>query len=271
VHGNHQKPSFYPLLVLVLVLTWWIVAFFFLLRSTPDGPLIGRLLRPDYWWLVGMGTGVLILFLVSFFSRQRHSQPGRGVRFFVQMAIMVLPLLYLPTAVVSDLSPDAAKRRSFYGCQPFRAKNKPSQVVLPSQPVAEKTPTTMTDVKSKPPAEPSLLDIVWDAELFDGKTVSTVGMVYRDAKTPPNAFFCYRLVMFCCAADAAPTGVLVEYDHAKTLKKGSWVKIKGTVGFTHIRDAHLAKMMNIDDDTWPKIAARSVEKTEPPKERYLIP
>lgn len=279
MHSNTNRASFFSLLMLVLVLTWWIVAFCFLLRSTPEGPLVGRLIRPDYWWLVGMGAAVLILFLLSFFSRQRQSHPGRGVRFAVQMAIMVLPLLYLPTAVVSELSPEAAKKRSFYGCQPIRAKSRPPVVVASHIPVKnashvpaqEKKVVRSIDEKTKLPADPSLLDLVWDAELYEGKTVSTVGMVYRDAHTPANAFFCYRLVMFCCAADAAPSGVLVEYDHAKDLKKGTWVRVKGTVGFAHIRDAHLAKTMNIDDESWPKIDARSVEPTKAPRERYLVP
>jgi putative membrane protein len=271
VAANRDRVPFFSVLLLVLVITWWIVAFWFLLRSTPNGPLIGRFLRPNYWWLVQTGIGVLALFLLSLFSRRQHAHPKRGVGFLVQMGIMVLPLLYLPTAVVSQLSPEAAGRRSFYGHQTPQLKNKAPQAPVSTSSSGEQRPRPTPEREIKAPENPSLLDLASDPEAYAEKRVVTIGRVYRDDKMPETSFFCYRLVMFCCAADATPIGVLIEYDQSKALKKGGWVRVEGILKFTDIKDSRLAKVMNLDDDRLAKIVAEKVEPTTTPKEPYLYP
>jgi uncharacterized membrane protein YcgQ (UPF0703/DUF1980 family) len=66
--------------------------------------------------------------------------------------------------------------------------------------------------------------------------------------------------MYCCAADAKPIGVSVQFEKAETLNRGDWVKVEGTVGFTDIEDDHV-----------PKIMAQKMEPISPPKDQYLTP
>jgi putative membrane protein len=101
---------------------------------------------------------------------------------------------------------------------------------------------------------------VLEGEPYEGKKVTTTGMAYWDQQLPENSFFCYQLLMFCCAADAKPIGIVVEYDKPKTVEKGGWVKVEGTVGFT-----------TFQGQRFTKITAETVSSTDTPKDPYLFP
>ena len=105
-----------------------------------------------------------------------------------------------------------------------------------------------------------MLELLSDPEDFEGSNVTLVGIVHRDKRLPANAFYCYRLVMVCCAADATPAGVIVEWPESNKLKKGTWVTVKGKVTFT-----------KFDGSDYPAISAAKVEKTSPPKIQFLFP
>gem|GEM_PF-2937790 len=256
--SNRDKPSFFRLFQLIVVLAW-ILAFWVLLQIE-GGPLLGKFLRPEYWWLVELGTAILLFFLMSLLYCTPHNRGRRGVGLVMQMRIMILPLLYLPTAVVSQLSPEAAKKRSFHVAQYGHIKSKVSRHLVSGSTTGgnEAFPGASGDLHLH--ENPSLLRLVIEPKPYEGRRVSTIGMVYRDDKSPENTFFCYQLSMFCCAADAKPIGVLVEYDKSDALKRGGWVKLEGIVGFTDIADDHL-----------PMIIAQKVEPMRPPKDQYLTP
>jgi uncharacterized repeat protein (TIGR03943 family) len=242
-----------------IVVVAWIAAFWFLVQRIWGPPLLGKFLRPDYWWLAEMGTAILVIFLISIDYRQSCHRGRRGLSLLVQMIIMILPLVYLPTAAVSQLSPEAAKKRSLYLTQSGYTKQDASRQSTPGS-ITDETKTAERNLK--PSDNPSLLQLASEPELYEGKRVTATGMAYQDQnlKLPENSFFCYRLLMYCCAADARPTGVLVEYDKSKTLQKGTWVKVEGIVGFTTVEDQRLTK-----------ITAETVMPTEAPENAYLLP
>ncbi|MGO9119392.1 MAG: TIGR03943 family putative permease subunit [Desulfomonilaceae bacterium] len=256
--SDRSKPSLFRLFQLIVVLAW-ILSFWFLMRIE-GGPLLGKFLRADYWWLVELGIAILVFFMVALVYCGPHDRGRRGVGLVMQMGIMILPLLYLPTAVVSQLSPEAAKKRSFYVAQKGHIRSQASRQFLSSSATdggeALSSPSLAIGLRENP----SLLRLAFEPKPYEGRRVTTTGMVYRDEKLPDNSFFCYQLSMFCCAADARPVGILIEYDKAKTLSRGEWVKVEGIVGFTNIEDGHV-----------PKITAEKVESTKPPKNQYLIP
>src|SRR5208283_5230857 len=137
VDGDRKRISFHRVLQSIVVLAW-IVAFWFLFRIE-GGPLLGKFLRADYWWLAELGTTILVIFLLSLAYYPRHDCGRCGVGLVIRMGIMVLPLLYLPTAGVSQLSPDAAKKRSFYVAQYGHIKSKTAR------PSTSRSSTSVTD------------------------------------------------------------------------------------------------------------------------------
>jgi putative membrane protein len=242
--------------VLVIVLIAWIAAFWILIQRIEGTPLISKLLRPDYWWLLDVGTGILLLFLLSLVYLDPHCAGPHGIRLTLQAGIMILPLLYIPSAVTSRLSPDALNKRLSLAQQNFRLDQ-------PSFFGASGAGYNNSDPKNRdlsPPDDPSVLRLAMWPEPYDGKFVRTMGMVYKNVNLPSNSFYCCQLVMYCCAADAAPLGVLVEYDGDRNLTSGQWVKVEGKV-----------KISREGDRRKTKIVAEKVESIDPPKDQYLYP
>ncbi len=282
----------------VVVLVWWIFAFWFLLRSTTAGPLLGKFLRPGYWWLVEVGTAILVLFLIAVFFSDDFSTGRRGFGLLVQMGIMIIPVLYLPTAIGSQLSPEAANKRSFFAARSRSMNADRRGRITPASPAnaavsplstdgensgavgtsssnrqADSRPRNggarqamtnrsngSTETGTKDRKGTAFLDLATDSEPYEGKRVTVEGMVGLNAKLPRGTFFCYRLAMFCCAADASPVGILVKHDKSGALKKGAWVKVEGVVGSAVVLKQPVTE-----------ITADKVESTQPPKQPYLFP
>jgi putative membrane protein len=228
----------------LIVLVAWIAAFCLLLQGVGGMYLIAKFLRPDYWWLVEIGAAILIIFVIANVYCDPHNRGKKGVTLLVQIGILLLPLLYLPQAVMSELSPEALEKRSIDMTHSGQSS------------MAAKSPKTEA---ADLPNDPSLLRLVTDAKSYEGRKISTIGMVYTNDKLPQNTFFCYQLLMFCCAADARPVGVLVKYDESSSLTVGSWIKVEGKLGIETIEDKQIIQ-----------ITAERVESIDPPKEQFLF-
>ncbi|MCP1307408.1 TIGR03943 family putative permease subunit [Paenibacillus tyrfis] len=95
---------------------------------------------------------------------------------------------------------------------------------------------------------------------FVGKKLQLTGFVYRQEEMKSNQFVVARFSIQCCSADAAPFGVLVEYDRANTLADDSWVTVTGTIQKTKLNDADIMVLK-----------VEKVAKAEPAKAPYVYP
>lgn len=102
------------------------------------------------------------------------------------------------------------------------------------------------------------LDLYLDR--FIGKKLQLTGFVYRQEEMKPNQFVVSRFSVQCCSADAAPYGVMVEYDRAQTLATDSWVTVTGTI-----------KKAKFDDNDIMVLQVDKVTKAEPAKTPYVYP
>ncbi len=243
MHANRETASFSHLFQLI-VLVAWIAAFCLLLQGMGGMSLIAKFLRPDYWWLVEIGAAILVIFVIANVYCDPHNRGKKGVTLLVQIGILMLPLLYLPQAVMSELSPQALEKRSIDMTHSGQSS------------MAARFPTTEA---GELPNDPSLLRLVVDAKSYEGRKISTIGMVYTSDKLPENTFFCYQLLMFCCAADARPVGVLVRYGESNNLAAGSWIRVEGKLGIETIEEKQIVQ-----------ITAERVETIDPPKEQFLF-
>ncbi|MEF3304413.1 TIGR03943 family putative permease subunit [Paenibacillus sp. GYB003] len=98
------------------------------------------------------------------------------------------------------------------------------------------------------------------ADRFAGKTVKLSGFVYRDETIPAGRFVLGRFSVECCSADAAPYGVLVEYDRAALYATDQWLEVTGTIGKT-----------KRDGDELLSVRAQKIVKIDAPKEPYVYP
>lgn len=125
---------------------------------------------------------------------------------------------------------------------------------------------TNSAVLSKPRHDKNILDWVVefqsasDPAAFAGQQAKVTGFVYRDERFAPNEFMVSRFVVSCCAADAAPIGLVVRADNSSQLATDAWVEVAGQ--FTPGQ---------LGGEALPVLVAASITPTEVPAQPYLYP
>lgn len=122
------------------------------------------------------------------------------------------------------------------------------------------------DVLAKPKANKNVLD--WliefrsanDPPVFTGQEARLVGFVYRDERFAADEFMVSRFVISCCAADAAPLGLVVRWPESGSLAEDQWVEVKG-----HFEPGRFG------EEALPILIAESVTPTDIPAQPYLYP
>jgi uncharacterized repeat protein (TIGR03943 family) len=95
---------------------------------------------------------------------------------------------------------------------------------------------------------------------FVGKKMQLTGFVYRQEDMKNTQFVVGRFTIQCCSADAAPYGVLVEYDRAAQFADDSWVTVTGTIQQTKFNDMDIMLLK-----------VEQITKAEPAKAQYVYP
>jgi len=233
--SRHARPSLANLAQTMVVLAW-VIVFWGLLLRLGGVPLAAKFLSPNYWWLIDMGIAVLGLFLLSLvYCDPPHTSRG-GLSLLLHTGVMIVPLLYLPIAMGSQLSAEASiiPVVSLVPLDGSSEEGVPDAVLDTADP-KEKERRPTHDVGGTPPEPVSLLDLSLAGEAYLEKRIETLGIVYRDERLPRRTFLCYRLLMLCCAADARPVAVLVRYGKTSGLKTGDWVSVEGVVGQAKVK------------------------------------
>jgi uncharacterized repeat protein (TIGR03943 family) len=105
-----------------------------------------------------------------------------------------------------------------------------------------------------------LFNFETDLSQFEGQKASVIGFVYFDESLNKNQFFISRFVVSCCAADGFAIAMVGEWPQASTLKKDSWVLVKGSV-----------RSITLNDQVVPLLVAESVQAVPVPEQPYLFP
>lgn len=97
-----------------------------------------------------------------------------------------------------------------------------------------------------------------NANQFIGKKVEVNGFVYREKGFKDNQFVVARFGISCCAADASVYGLLSTLENASTLKKDTWVHIKGIIQKT-----------TYNGENVPYIQVQQIESIHQPDNPYV--
>lgn len=108
-----------------------------------------------------------------------------------------------------------------------------------SAPVAAPAATTNAPATSSASMPIQVVDLLYAVQMptyredFEGKQVELIGQFVPLTVGNPkgNRFQAIRLFMTCCAADAKPVGVTVQYDKPLNLSEMGWIKITGVPTF----------------------------------------
>lgn len=123
-----------------------------------------------------------------------------------------------------------------------------------------------SEVVSKPKGDRNVLDwlidfrSVQDVTVFEDEAVNVVGFVYRDDRFSEQQFMVSRFVVSCCAADAAPIGLVVQWPNSAELPDDEWVTVKGPL-----------RVETFAGEEMPIVIAESVTPTDIPERPYLYP
>lgn len=75
-----------------------------------------------------------------------------------------------------------------------------------------------------------LSEIYLNMEKYEGYTITMTGFIFKDPELlDEDEFVPARLMMSCCVADLAPTGLICKYDKVSELENDSWVTVEGTL------------------------------------------
>jgi uncharacterized repeat protein (TIGR03943 family) len=97
-----------------------------------------------------------------------------------------------------------------------------------------------------------------DLSRFAGEEARVRGFVYRDERFPAGTFMVSRFLLSCCAADAAPIGLAVQWPDAEFLDDDAWVWVSGVFSV----ETFLGERM-------PVLVGAEVTAAEQPPQPYL--
>ena len=97
-----------------------------------------------------------------------------------------------------------------------------------------------------------------DLSRFAGDSARVRGFVYRDERFPAGTFMVSRFLLSCCAADAAPIGLAVQWPEAEFLEDDAWVWVTGVFSV----ETFLGERM-------PVLVGAEVTAAEQPPQPYL--
>jgi putative membrane protein len=108
---------------------------------------------------------------------------------------------------------------------------------------------------------PWLSEIFGNPDAYEGVPITLKGFVFKDPEIMSDSEFVpARMLMYCCAADMTPCGMLCEYDKASELEEDTWVTVTGVI--------HVGEYMG---EKQPVILASEVSAAEKPDEEYVYP
>jgi uncharacterized repeat protein (TIGR03943 family) len=132
--------------------------------------------------------------------------------------------------------------------------------------VTSATAPKTSQIISRPAGDKNVLDWLIDFRLsqdlaaFDDQEAKVVGFVYRDERFGSDEFMVGRFVISCCAADAAPLGLVVHWPETSTLESDQWVEVRGRF-----------KAGEFDGEPMPVLIADKISPTDVPDQPYLYP
>ncbi len=98
-----------------------------------------------------------------------------------------------------------------------------------------------------------------DLSQYLGKPAQVSGFVIHDDHLPDNQFLLARFVITCCAADAFPVAIVVEYDGVLP-QEDQWLIVEGSIHQTFENEM-----------TLPLLKADSIDFIDQPGQPYLFP
>ena len=216
---------------------------------------INRLLNPMFRNYVGIAAVVLLalsIFHLLLYRPNPERMPWRW-RQLGRWLVLLVPVIAAAVLSPAALSDATAQKRA-------AGPGTGAAMPIYSQTSAQNAQAALeSDPKKPSPMEvPDLVTISHSPDMirkFSGHAVHVVGLFA--AGSPPKLM---RWIMWCCAADAAPSSVTLAGDVGGPWKDQQWLDVTGTAEFP----STMGQVV-------PRIDVTAVKKTDEPDEPFLSP
>ena len=201
-----------------------LMGFSLLFYNTLTTPGLSQVIHPQFIWNAKLGfTLLLVLTIIQMFKTlDRRHNIACGCHHKAGQLSYIVFIGTLILGLIVPISPLGSATASQKGVKFMQAGTivPVSLPVLPADDQPELAITAENHVKY-------VTAFYENNAAFIGKNISLEGFVYRPDQTPARHFFVARFEISCCAADAVPSGLFIEWDNSQTIKSDSWVEIHG--------------------------------------------
>ena len=193
---------------------------------------------------------LLLIFVAAYiFKFQWKTKVANIPDIWLQAAILIVPAIFLWTVYGQSLGSHALTQKA------FDTDAIDSLDSLPQTPLEDVSGPDLTVMPA------SLLDLFKSSEKFEGKFVTTEGMVFNKDPIAADSFKIFRFAIVCCAADALPLQISVNSEKSRNFENETWVRVEGKFK-TNKNSGRL--VLSIDAQTVQVIP------TPPPEKQYLF-
>ena len=238
-HSIAVSSGFLPAITFII----WIATYCWLLK----GDRYKAFLQPKLWPLLILATLLLLVFVTAKLSQFQSRKKAANIGdVWLQAAILTIPAIFLWTVYGQSLGAHALTQKAFdavalnsFPQTPLEDASGPDSTVIPA----------------------SLLELFKNSEKFEGKFVTTEGMVFHKDPLAANTFKIFRFAIVCCAADALPLQISVNSDKSQNFDNETWVKVEGKFKINKINGR---QVLSIEAEAVQAIP------TPPPEKQYLF-
>ncbi len=100
-------------------------------------------------------------------------------------------------------------------------------------------------------------DLSENMQMYDGKTVTFLGMAAKNDRVPENSFVIGRQIMNCCVDDIIYSGLLCEDKNSDKVLGGEWIRLTAKIRIKHCK---------LYGKEGPVLETVAYEKTQPPEQ-----
>jgi len=146
--------------------------------------------------------------------------------------IFLVPLILAFTVNPKDISVQMAENKGVYvmgekGRESSQSDTLEGEAISITATSVE-TPYYISDFAG------TMMDMYFNPENYEGRTVQVTGFLYKEEGFNPNSFLVARLLVTCCAADAQIAGIKCEWDQIESLNFDKWYQIEGKIKLTKV-------------------------------------
>jgi putative membrane protein len=220
-------------------------------------------LRPEFGVLLALAHIIAMSFTLTAMVRSKGSVVDASA--VLRSLVLLVPILYSLIMPGSMLGNQAFNKRFTGNAPGFLGRQKPSANASQGdqhRPDGLSSNQAVDIGQPEKPTEITILQLMLNPNLFNGKRVVVTGMIMRDAELKP--FFggldtaLYRFLITCCAADALPLAIALDGDSSAAFAKDQWVQVEG-----------IFKLQHSDGKPFPMVSKPQIRPVEAPSMPYL--